>query len=383
MWALTSRPIESAEALQLLHRYKSAHSLQSNQWLLPRHLAMFGVRPLFPPQLALPTNGVVRLPLSAVPFAAMPASARQRALLSAPPPFVQPGACLVLERAATGLRWRRASLQECFDAAFVRSDAPLTHPHLLCDPALAPNVALGEAVPVFNAQETNNAFLVDDDLIHRHLLTGAPLPHSIGSALTTIAAQFHYTSFDWVEQHVAPSASLAPHPGATPHLVHCAETLQLAHISQMPTDAQSHLVDAAPRSVIVKGASAPFIFHSGRWRHLNQMGVTRRLGRSDIPGRDEASLNALQPLLWVVVEASAAVPGLTTQVERSLYRRFFNAQQLRLARSGETPSQEAGADAEAEQSPTPACTWAWRRLAHPASEQVTRRGLVSAAHPPI
>ncbi|CAC9490450.1 conserved hypothetical protein [Leishmania infantum JPCM5] len=328
MWALTCRPIQNAEALQLMERYKAHNALQSNQWLLPRHLACFAVRPLYPAQLVLPTSSVIQLPLSAVPFSSLPLSRKRKVLGMCPPPCTPPGSCSLLECSGAAMRWRPASLSECFDAAFVCSDSPSSHQHLLCATDCAGSVTVAEEVTVFNAQETNNPFLVDAELAHRNLLTKETYQHSIGSSLTTIAAQFRYTSFDWVEATAAAAAGLRVRSSAAPHLVNCVDTLRVVHISQLRYTRQQELVAKIPRMTLIKSMTISYIFYHKRWRHHKSMELMRPLLHRNVPCCGTPQAQALQPLLWIAVDLHMEFRGPVTECARHSRKQFYNSQQL-------------------------------------------------------
>ncbi|CAM36687.1 conserved hypothetical protein [Leishmania braziliensis MHOM/BR/75/M2904] len=330
MWALTSRPIYSTEALQLMERYKVHNALQSNRWLLPRHLPLFAVRPLYPAQLVLPTSSVIQLPLCAVPFCSLPTWRKREILSLYPPPSTPPGSCLFLDSSGSDTRWRPASMSECFDAAFVRSDSPASHQHLLCAADCAAGGTFAEEVTVLNAQETNNPFLVDADLTHRNLLDKVAFQHSIGSSLTTIAAQFRYTSFDWVEVTAVAAAGLRVCANAEPHLVSCADELRVVHISQLPSQRQEELVAAIPRQILIKSMAFSYVFYHKRWRYHKLMGLTSPLLHRHIPCCGTPQAQALQPLLWIAVDQNMEFHGTVTKRERRLPRRFYNSQQLEL-----------------------------------------------------
>ncbi|KAG5463827.1 hypothetical protein LSCM1_08293 [Leishmania martiniquensis] len=330
MWALTSRPIQNAEALQLMEYYKKRNALQSNKWLLPRHLASLAVRPRYPAQLVLPADSVIQPPLRAVPFFSLPSSRKRDILDLFPPPYSPLGSCLFLECIGASMRWRPASTLECFDAAFVYSDSLSSRQHLLCTPDCAPSVTLPEEVTVYNAQETTNPFLVDDDLVHRSLLDGRTFQHNIASSLTTIAAQFNYTSFDWVEAAEISAAGLRVCAGASPHLVNSAETLRMVHISQLPSKQQKELVNAMPRFTLIKSMSVTFIFQKKRWYHHKSMQLRHPLLRRDVPCCTTSQLQALQPLLWVAVDLNVDFPGVVTERERLIHRLYYNSQQLEM-----------------------------------------------------
>ncbi|KAG5504881.1 hypothetical protein GH5_05512 [Leishmania sp. Ghana 2012 LV757] len=330
MWALTSQPIQNAEALQLTERYMERNALQSNKWLLPRHLALLAVRSLYPAQLVLPTSSVIQLPLCAVPFCSLPPSRKREILRLYPPPYSPPASCLFLENSGDAMRWRSASMLECFDAAFVRSDSLSSRQYLLCAPDCATSMEVEEEVTVLNAQETNNPFLVDTDLLHRDLLKSVTFQHSIASALTTIAAQFRYTSFDWVEEAAASAAGLRVCAGTSPHLVSCVETLRVVHISQLPSERQRELVDSVPRTTLIKSMSVSFVFYSERWRHYKSVEMTRPLVHRDIPRSGTPEIQDLQPLLWVAVDSNMKFCGNVTERERLIRRLYYNLQQLEM-----------------------------------------------------
>ncbi|KAG5504497.1 hypothetical protein JKF63_04949 [Porcisia hertigi] len=330
MWALTSRPINNTEALQILERYRSQNALQSNQWLLPRHLAFFSVRPLYPTQLVLPSSSVIQLPLCAIPFSILPLSRKRKILSTHPPPSTPPGSCLFLESAGADKSWRLASLSECFDAAFVRSSSPLSHQHLLCAADSVDSVTVDEEVTVFNAQETSNPFLVDVDLVHRNLFTKMALQHSLGSALTTIAAQFGYTSLDWVEETKAAAEGLRVRVGAAPHLVNCYETLRVVHISQLPSETQERLVSAIPRVVLIKSMSVSFVYYESHWHHHKLLKMLYPLQHRDVPCGETPQMQVLQPLLWIAVDEAMTFCGTVVECERRIHRRYYNSQQLDL-----------------------------------------------------
>ncbi|GET88841.1 hypothetical protein, conserved [Leishmania tarentolae] len=330
MWALTSRPIQNAEALQLMERYKAHHRLQSNRWLLPRHLPFFAVRPLYPAQLVLSTSSLIQLPLSAVPFSSLPLSRKRDIFSLCPPPSTPPGSCSFLECSGASMRWRPASVLECFHAAFVCSDFPSCHQHLLCAAHCAGSVTVADEVTVFNAQETTNPFLIDDDLVHRNFLTKEAYQHSIGSSLTTIAAQFRYTSFDWIEATVAATAGLRVCASATPHLVNCVETLRVVHISQLPHKRQQELVDDIPRLTLLKSMTISYIFYRNRWRHHRALDVKPSLLHRHVPCCGTPQAQALQPLLWLPVDVNKEFRGSVTECKRQVRKQFYNSQQLEL-----------------------------------------------------
>lgn len=328
MWALTAAPIQNNEARQLLARYQKQNGFQSNMWLLPRHLTLFGVRALYPAQLLLPTRCLLSNPPRAVPFALLAPPTQRRILHDCPVPMVPPGRYLFLERTPAVTRWRAATVAECFDAAFIQSNTSYGHMQLLCESNCAERLLMPEEVAVLNAQETSNPFLIDTGLCHRNLVTGATLQDAIGSVLTTIAAQFCYSSFDWVEASVVESAGLRVRPLATPHRVNCTEKLGVVHVSQLPMLRQEELVESIPRYVLLKSQKTSFVYLHAQWRNQSKLGLTSPLRRSDIPPADCDGDPPVDLLLWVAVTPKDEFSGPITKRERSVYRRFYNAQQL-------------------------------------------------------
>lgn len=328
MWALNGAPIQNTEALQLLDRYKQRSGFQSSLWLLPRHLTLFNVRPLYPPQVMLPVCSLLPRPPCAVPFSLLRPSAQRGILGDFPPPTVPPGRFLFIERNPAGTRWRTATLAECFEAAFAQGGSSYGHARLLCEPNFTELSAVPGEVGVLNAQETSNPFLVDCSLCHRSLMTGAAFEDSVSSALTTIAAQFRYTSFNWVEASVVETSGLRVRPSAVPHLVNSAGVLRVVHVSQLPLSRQELLVDSVPRRVMLKSMRTSFVLLHGHWRPEFALELTQRLRIADIPPVDEGEARAMPLLLWVAVTPAEAFSGEVTERERSIHRRFYNAQQL-------------------------------------------------------
>ncbi|KPA83783.1 hypothetical protein ABB37_02007 [Leptomonas pyrrhocoris] len=328
MWALNAAPIQCHEAVQLLSRYRKQNGFQSGLWLLPQHLTLFGVRELYTAQLLLPTDGLLSGPPRAVPFSLLHPST-QRGILNDYPPAIMPaGRFAFLERSPATTQWRAATLMECFEAAFLQSNRSCGHMQLLCAPSFATRIAVPEEVAVLNAQETSNPFLVDASLCHRSLVTGAALQDTVSSALTTIAAQFRYTSFDWVEAGMVEAAGLRVRPSATPHLVNSVESLQVAHVSQLPMERQEELVNLVPRYVLLKSMKLSYVYLHSRWRNAHELELTNRLRHSDIPRVEGTRESPVQLLLWVAVKAEDDFCGPVTVCERSVRRRYYNAQQL-------------------------------------------------------
>jgi hypothetical protein len=329
MWALNAAPIRSPEAQQLLRRYKHCNKFQSNLWLLPRHLKLFGVRALYPPQLLLPTNELLAAPLRAVPLSLLSPSTKRRILSDHPPPTVPSGRFILLERSPAVTRWRLATVEECFDAAFPQSGVGCGHSHLLCEPSFTECLSLPTEVAVLNAQETSNPFLVDPLLCHRSLVTGDTFQTSISSALTTVAAQFGYTSLNWVEARLVEEAGLRACASAAPHVVNYTESLRVVHVSQLPMSRQEELVDAVPRYVLTRSTRTSFVYLHGCWRPESAIGLTARLQRSKIPQLDDGELvPPMRLLLWAAVTANDAYVGPVMERERNVHCRFYNAQQL-------------------------------------------------------
>ncbi|KPI87120.1 hypothetical protein ABL78_3773 [Leptomonas seymouri] len=328
MWALNATPIQGQEALQLLTRYSKQNGFKSVMWLLPQHLALLGVRALCPAQLLLPTSDLLSGPPCAVPFSLLPLRTQRGILNDYPPPIMLPGCFFLLERTPEATRWRSATLAECFDAAFLHRSTTCASSQLLCAPTFAAQVAVPEEVAVLNAQETSNAFLVDSSLCHRSYVTGAALQDSISSALTTIAAQFRYTSLDWVEASVVEKTGLRVRASATPHLVNSVETLQVVHVSQLPIERQEDMVNSVPRYVLLKSMRASFVYLHSKWRHERALELTSGLRRIHIPQMEGTIEPPIQLLLWVAVSSTDDFSGPTTVCERIIQRRFYNAQQL-------------------------------------------------------
>ncbi|KAK7198581.1 hypothetical protein NESM_000820900 [Novymonas esmeraldas] len=327
MWAVTSRPIQSAEALQLLERYKAEHALCSNQWLLPRHAALLGVRPLHTARLVLPYSAVASSPLSAVPLAALPLDEQRRVCISHPPPPATQGTWLLLERHAGAMRWRTSTVMESFDAAFVRSDCILPGRRLLCAPDSIDAALVSSEVVVLNAQETTNPYLVDTQLMHRELLSQTPFSHSTASALTTVAAQFGYTSLEWVEATKVKTAHRRVRDGEAPHRIHMTSRLRVAHLSQLPVQQQKALVNCISRSALITSMTMSLIFHRQRWRNQLSFGVTPKLLRDDIPCVDGPHARSHHPLLWVTVKSDEPLIGAALEREHCTQQWYFNSQQ--------------------------------------------------------
>lgn len=328
MWALNAAPISNGEALRLLSRYKTLNAFQSDLWVLPRHLALLGVREAHPPKLMLPTATLLSAPPRAVPFSALPSNARRRILNDHPPPLTAPGEFALLERTPAATRWRPATVAECFDAAFMQSGKHVGNTHLLCEANFTACLAVPDEVGVLNVQETSNPFLLDPLLCHRDLVTGSPLDDSINSSLTTIASQFRYTSFKWVEAAAVETAGLQICPSAKPHCVRFVTTLAVVHVSQLPAARQELLVTSVPRYALLNSTTKSYVYYGSQWRHPRVLNLLDGPEVADIPRTVDSEEEATPLLLWVAVTAGEKYTGAAKQCTRMMHCNFYNSEQL-------------------------------------------------------
>lgn len=341
MWAINRRTIANPVGLDLLRSWKAEHAIDSDAWLLPSHLPLLRVKPhttsLSP--IPLPADVLVdalqQPPLRAVPFTSVPRHRQHRMLQQcAPPPSVHASLLpQLMTRTPQGtLSWREASLDEFLDASFFQSrpqERLLVATAVLLDEGLA-LPPLGE-LTLLNAQHTTNPFSVDPHLQHRSALTGKPLPDSVSSGLTTVMAQFGYTSLYWVEsgklgREGLPMAALSP-----PHPISTIERVEVVHVSQLTSEVQHRLLHSIPRYVLLKSMVGAFVLNDRRWHSSKMFGLLQPLRHADIPVLYSAQKTDTEPLLWVSNVRGKNYHGNKILRHRHVLKLFYNVAQLPLS----------------------------------------------------
>lgn len=347
MWALTKKPIKSAEALKAMQEWKDGRGLHSDHWILPRTLELLQTCRQSEVSLTLPARLLFDGNLRAVPFLSLSSKFRASALAAAPHPAGLDGPPMILEPSSPAANstppfrpgdiiWRECTLDELFDAAIPACDDHYACEGVLCSTALVPVVPGVDTLTVINAQEARNPFAVDPLLAHLDLATGEPLPAAVFSGLTTAARQFRYTSLKWAKvraldagggEDLLTAAALSA--GAQVHCVTTRAPVLLAHLSQLPLDAQHTVISHVPRHALFKATVKPFVLCNGRWIHASGMHLDRKLYRRDVPPTLTED-PATQPLLWVSV-AEGDLGGLTgppLHLTRTFRDEFLNQEQL-------------------------------------------------------
>ncbi|CCW65046.1 unnamed protein product [Phytomonas sp. EM1] len=329
MWAIMRRPILHGETCQQLEGRRRLCDFQSNMWLLPSHLHVLKLKMRTQnSKLVLPAEHFVEAPPRAFPLPQVPPGLMSTIVERVSPPTASEHLPMILDTKDPGVYfWRLSTMDEFLDASFLWCEMCFPRNWLLCSSNVIawPQSPL-QPLTILNAQETTNPFLLDPLLEHVNLVDGKPLSKSLSSGLTTVAAQFGYLSFAWLE---ACNASPDVRSRATPHSVLVLERMCLLHISQLSIETQRKLMMSASRFVLLRSAISSFVYitHEG-WVSESRLRLTEKIERSDIPPLAEGSPR--QPLLWVADNAGDDMDESDKYLVRyrCSQRLFFNVSQL-------------------------------------------------------
>ncbi|CCW68220.1 unnamed protein product [Phytomonas sp. Hart1] len=330
MWAITKRPILNTEAGRQLEARRKLCDFQSNMWLLPSHLHILRLRTgTRNSTLVLPAEDFIEISPRAFPVSQVPPRFLSTIAEHAPPSAILGKPPIIFDVADSGTYfWRLSTMDEYLDASLIWSEMSFPRNWLLCSSRVVewPQTRL-QPLMILNAHETTNPFLLDPLLEHINLKDGNPLPKYLSSGLTTVAAQFKYSSFRWLE---ASEASSVVKSSATPHLVSILAKMHLLHISQLPIEIQRKMVMKIPRFVLLRSNIMPFVYIENKgWLSRKRICFTEQITRSDLPLSNEELSH--QPLIWLAVNADDAMAVSNTYLVRYYVtqRLFYNASQLK------------------------------------------------------
>ncbi|KEG07479.1 hypothetical protein DQ04_09681030 [Trypanosoma grayi] len=334
-WALTRRRIKSTEVQQTLHKHQVSIHAQSTLWLSKAQAVN---------HYRLQCHGGVPITVESLEkrtiFSLAEYSPNERkALLSMQPPPASSGSrWLLLKHASSDsstVVWSAATLKQYFQASLFSPMEETSPQALLVDAGVALPSSPSRTVFLFNAQETSNPFLVDDTLHHTHYITGAPFPHILASALSTLWSQFGYTSLSWVPaDEMLHLDGITLKKGEEPHQVFDLEPVDLVHIHQINSEKQKEILHAAPRWALLRSLNRPVIFFKGRWLTWRQMNLSEdmrvKAGGAVAPNRRLEGVAANTHQIWLSCDDNTLLTGLPQRRHIVHRRYFYNSSQFLL-----------------------------------------------------
>eukprot|EP00796_Vickermania_ingenoplastis_P009726 gene9726-6814_t len=306
MWALSKRPIVRSEALLQLSLFKEKNGFDSSIWLLESHTKHLGVQLTSSAEpLQIQAEWLKDGEPCAVPFTILTDKLRKSIVFSTPPPAALKATSLDIQ--PTGrLYWRPATAEEVLDASLNSTDNQESI--LLCSSKAVPlsnscKSVTNSTLSLFNAQQSNNPFALDESLRHSDLLTHKELPSAYWSGLTTVAAQFHYTSFRWLQASALkqPGCIYQVKEGQMPHTLVAEEEVQLLHVFQLSPSRQAKLLARTPRFVLLRGLEKAFVRYDRWWKTASRLCLQGRLSQKDVPSTQRVNRNSPLPLLWFFI----------------------------------------------------------------------------------